>query len=433
MARAARLCALAAATVIAGTLVAETNALPAIAGSLTPSFKRGATLVEFFEFPAIVDAGAAKAYADPPFPHALSALDLFDFDELHRIGFDHMRVPLDVGPLMQGDEAERRNVLDQLVTVVGAINRHGLAVLVTLFPPSLQHELPETYLDGLQGSKFHAYAEIVERVATALSPLNPNMVALEPMNEPQSECRVRFGTDWSAYQRVLVGNIRRISARLPLFLTGGCWSNIEGIDDLDGDLVRDPRNFVSVHFYYPFVFTHQGATWSEPYLAGIVGVPYPASTGALDDTLALTRARFRSLALPPGADRAAAQSHAEAEIEKYFAQAQGPVQIDEWINRVADWQQRQHVEADRIVFTEFGAMKETIGDVEIGRASRARWLRDASGAIESHGWGWTAYVLRDDPFGLYVHEGDRHLDPELMRALRLDAPSSPERGRRAGP
>ncbi len=78
-------------------------------------------------------------------------------------------------------------------------------------------------------------------------------------------------------------------------------------------------------------------------------------------------------------------------------------------------------------------MKETVGGVEIGRASRARWLRDTSGAIESHGWGWTAYVLRDDPFGLYVHEGDGHLDPELMRALRLEAPSSSGRDRHAGP
>ncbi len=184
--------------------------MSAFAGSPDPSFKRGATLVEFFEFPATIGDGAAKNYAAVPFPHALSALDLFDFDELHRIGFDHMRVPLDVGPLMQGDEAERRSVLDQLITVIGAINRHGLAVLVTLFPPSLQHELPETYLDGLRGPKFRAYAEIVERVAAALGTLDPGMVALEPMNEPQSECRVRFGTDWSAYQRVLVGNIRHM-------------------------------------------------------------------------------------------------------------------------------------------------------------------------------------------------------------------------------
>src|SRR6202051_917237 len=181
-----RLYALAALTFFAGTLLAAVDSRPAVAGGLAPSFKRGATLVEFFEFPATVGEGASKAYADPPFPHALAALGLFDFDELHRIGFDHMRVPLDIGPLMQGEEAERQAVLVQLVAVIAAVNRHGLAVLVTLFPPSLQHELPETYLDGLHGPKFQTYAEIVERVATALRPLDPSMVALEPMNEPKS-------------------------------------------------------------------------------------------------------------------------------------------------------------------------------------------------------------------------------------------------------
>jgi len=405
-------------------LVAGFADLPSAADVAAPTFKRGATLVEFFEFPATVGDGAAKAYAVPAFPHPLEALDLFDFDELRRIGFDHMRVPLDVGPLMQGDERQRREILEQLVAVVSEINRHGLAVLVTLFPPSLQHELPETYLDGLGGSKFRAYSAVVERVATTLATVHSGLVALEPMNEPQSKCRVVFGTDWSAYQQIMVERIRRISAQLPLFLTGGCWSNIEGLADLDTDLLRDRRNFISIHFYYPFLFTHQGATWSEPYLAGTIGVPYPASAGTIEDTLELSLRRIQTVPLPAGADRAGAQSKAETEIEKYFQEAQGPKQIAEWMNRVAEWQRRQQVSSDRIVFTEFGAMKETIDGAQFDRASRARWLRDASASMENHGWGWTAYVLRDDPFGLYVQESDRYPDPELMRALRLGVPSS---------
>lgn len=404
--------------------VAAFARLPARAAGPAPAFKRGATLVEFFEFPKIAGDGADKTYADPAYPHPQSALALFDFDELRRIGFDHMRVPLDVGPLLQGDAQEQKDILEQLVAIVSAINRHGLAVLVTLFPPSLHHELPQTYLDGLDGPKFGAYSAVVERVAAALAAVDTGVVALEPMNEPQSQCRMHFGTDWTAYQQAMVENIRRISARLPLFLTGGCWSNIEGIVQLDTDLLHDRRNFVSVHFYYPFLFTHQSATWSMPYLAGTIGVPYPASAGSLQETLELTRARFRAVQLPDGVDRAAAEAQAGAEIGKYFSQGQGPSQIAEWMDKVADWQAREGVDSDRIVFTEIGAMKQTINGMEIGRTSRARWLRDTSASIESHGWGWTAYVLRDDPFGLYVHEGDRNPDPELMRALHLNDPLS---------
>ena len=102
------------------------------------------------------------------------------------------------------------------------------------------------------------------------------------------------------------------------------------------------------------------------------------------------------------------------------------------MQRVADWQKQQQVDADRIVFTEFGAMKQEIASVEIDRASRARWLRAASSAIESHGWGWTAYVLRDGPFGLYAHQDDRYPDPQLLRALRLNVPEDAIGNRRAG-
>jgi endoglucanase len=420
---------LAAAIVACLFSIAPANAEPA-----APVFKRGATLVEFFQFPVTTGEGAARSYADPAYPHWQSALSLFDFDALRRIGFDHLRVPLDVGPLMQGTEQERQAIIAHLLDVVEEINRHGLSVVVPLFPPSLHHELPQTYLDGLDGPKFQAYLAQVERVAVALQTVDTGIVALEAMNEPQSECRVHFGTDWTEYQEFIVANIRRVAPDLPLFLTGGCWSNIEGIVRLDTDLLHDPRNFVSVHFYYPFLFTHQSATWSMPYLAGTIGVPYPAAAGSLGETLALTRARFRAVTLPDGADRAAAEAQAEGEIQKYFREAQGPAQVDEWMNMVAQWRSRVGIASDHIVFTEFGAMKQIINGGEIDRASRARWLHDASSAIERRGWGWTAFVLRDDPFGLYVHMSDRYPDPKLLAALGLNViGDAPDVDRHAGP
>jgi hypothetical protein len=432
--RRSRGCWFAAFAIVACGLVASLARLPAAAGSAPPLFKRGATLVEFFQFPATVGDGAAKAYADPAFPHAQSALSLFDFDELRRMGFDHLRVPLDVGPLMAGNAQQRQAIIDELLSVVAEINRHGLSVVVPLFPPSLHHELPETYLDGLNGAKFQAYLKEVERVAAALQTVHGGVVALEAMNEPQSECRVRFGTDWTAYQDVMVAHIRAIAAQLPLFLTGGCWSNIEGIVRLDTDLLRDPRNFVSVHFYYPFLFTHQSSTWSMPYLDGTIGVPYPAAAGSLDETLALTRARFRTVKLPDGVDRATTEAVAENEIEKYFSQAQGSAQVADWMNKVAAWQAREKIAPDHIVVTEFGAMKQTIAGVEIDRVSRARWLHDVASTVASHGWGWTVFVLRDDPFGLYRHMGERYPDAKLLRALGLNVlGASPDAERHAGP
>ncbi len=152
-------------------------------------------------------------------------------------------------------------------------------------------------------------------------------------------------------------------------------------------------------------------------------MPYPASAGSLAETLALTRERFRTLPKTADFDPVSAERKAESEIGRYFQESQGQVQIEQWMDKLADWQHREDVASDRIVFTEFGAVKQTIDGVEIDRASRARWLHDTSSAIASRGWGWTAYVLRDDPFGLYVHEGDRYPDPRLLHALQLGAPN----------
>lgn len=385
-------------------------------------FKRGATMIEFFNFPATTGDGPAKTYANPAYPHAAAALLHFNFDDLRRLGFDHMRVPIDLGPLMQGDEIQRRTVIQQLTTVIAVLHRHGLGVLVTLYPPSLQHELPETYLDGLKGPKFTLYFDIVQRIAAELGTIKSGLVALEPMNEPQSECRAKSGLDWTSYQHFVVGRIRSIAPDLPLFLTGGCWSNIEGIVILESDLLRDRRNYVSVHFYYPFLFTHQAAHWTMPYLAGTIGLPYPASAGTMVQTLAMTRERFKTVPLAAGVDRAEALRKAEREIAKYFGEEQGPAGIEGWMKRVADWQKRQGLHPDQIVFTEFGAMKQLQNGVEIEKASRARWLHDASSAIERNGWGWNVYVLQDDPFGLYERKTDRYPDPALLRALRLKDP-----------
>ena len=396
--------------------------LAQISNANAAGFRRGATLVEFFNVPATIGDGATKAYASPAYPKVAAALSEFKFDELRRIGFDHMRVPVDLGPLMWGDEGQRRDIVRNLETVIGALHQNDLGVLVTLYPPSLQRELPETYLDGLEGPKFTRYFEIVQRIASALASIRSGLVALEPMNEPQSQCRAKNGLDWTAYQAFMVERIRRVAPDLPLFLTGGCWSNIEGIVLLDSDLLRDRRNYVSVHFYYPFLFTHQGATWTMPYLAGTSGVPYPASAGSEASALFMTRERFKMVPLAAGVDRNLALQKAEREVNYYYFEAQGRPAMQRWMKQVADWQQRQRVHPEQIVFTEFGAMKQMQDGIEFDKTSRARWLQDASSLIEEHGWGWTVYVLKDDPFGLYQQKDDRYPDPKLLRALRLNEP-----------
>src|SRR5262249_32543231 len=154
---------------VIGAIACVVAALASITAAAAAGFKRGATLVEFFGFPATTQQGGLKAYADPPFPQAQAALETFDFDSLRRMGFDHMRIPVDTGPLMRADEGRRRDFLRQLGAVIARLHRHGLGAIVTLHPPSLNRELPETYLDGLDGPKFRRYGQLVQGIAAELA------------------------------------------------------------------------------------------------------------------------------------------------------------------------------------------------------------------------------------------------------------------------
>jgi hypothetical protein len=166
------------------------------------------------------------------------------------------------------------------------------------------------------------------------------------------------------------------------------------------------------------MFTHQTATWAMPFLAGVIGLPYPAADGSVDSALASTLARFQTMNLPLQTEQSQL-AEAERAIRWYFSDEGSQSTIEQWMNKLADWQTREGIPSDRIVFTEFGAMKQLSNGVETDRASRARWLRDTSATIERHGWGWTVFVLRDGPFGLYDNEFDYGPDPRLLNALGL--------------
>jgi len=145
----------------------------------------------------------------------------------------------------------------------------------------------------------------------------------------------------------------------------------------------------------------------------IVGLPYPARAGAQADVLAA----MAKSSLPPrnAARRDELSRQAADAVRNYFREDQGRDQIEAKLDLLRDWCGRHGVPADRVVFTEYGAMRT--GD---DGSSRRRWLHDVSDGIASRGWGWTLWVLKQGPFGLDDDTG--RSDPELLKAIGVGAP-----------
>src|SRR5579864_2679409 len=128
---------------------------------------------------------------------------------------------------------------------------------------------------------------------------------------------------------------RRGSARLTLVVEGGDEGSAAALMAMrTAALAKDPAVQFSFHYYDPYQFTHQGASWNPArYLAD---VPYPAQARPLHDSLAATGALIAATDIP-APKRALAYQDAQARLEDYRASDFNGHTIAADFARVADW------------------------------------------------------------------------------------------------
>jgi len=155
-------------------------------------------------------------------------------------GFDFVRVPV----RLWGHPPE---LLDTVAALTDAAWAEGLAVLLTM------HHADEVNADpaGTAAELAGWWRRIAARFADATGPL-----AFELLNEP----RMPAG-EWNALLPEALGAVRGADATRPVIVGGADASSVAGLRDLE--LPPDEHLIATVHYYEPFRFTHQGATW-EP-------------------------------------------------------------------------------------------------------------------------------------------------------------------------
>ncbi|MBN1362573.1 MAG: glycoside hydrolase family 5 protein [Sedimentisphaerales bacterium] len=91
----------------------------------------------------------------------------------------------------------------------------------------------------------------------------------EVLNEPHGIA----DATWAHIQQKVVSAIRAADPNHTIVVTGAGWGSYNNLKHLP---VRADCNLIySFHFYDPFVFTHQGASWVEPSMVPLAGVPFP--------------------------------------------------------------------------------------------------------------------------------------------------------------
>jgi len=87
----------------------------------------------------------------------------------------------------------------------------------------------------------------------------PNQVVFEVLNEPNQKLTVEM---WNEYLAEAVDIIRETNPTRTLIIGPGNWNGIESLPTLKLP-EKDNNIIVTVHFYHPMEFTHQGAPWSK--------------------------------------------------------------------------------------------------------------------------------------------------------------------------
>ncbi|WP_137933662.1 glycoside hydrolase family 5 protein [Mesorhizobium comanense] len=379
-------------------------------------FRRGVNAWPWFaltrEFPA-----PRTDYAWPPFQTQRPVPTPDDLRRLRASGLDFIRIPVDPGPFLAGDAATRGKLLDMLDAAVSAALDAGLGVIVNVQANAATHYWnPDRMVSSTAAPEFEAYRGLVGELAGRLQRFTPGMVALEPVNEPAQSCSSNV---WSQVQAALLTAARASSATLPLVVTGGCGSMVSGLAALDpAPLAAFEPILFTFHFYEPYLFSHQGAPWMrEPVYRALNNVPWPASAGSLEQTLASVRARMAGDTETSEADKKAAYAETERVLKVYFDARPDRWFIDKYLDQARAWADAHGIAPERVIMGEFGALRTDARYTAAPNPDRARYIADVRQSAEAAGFSWAFWDLFDG-MGM-MDDNTRALDPAMVDALGL--------------
>lgn len=405
-------------TVLAGALaLAGAEALAAAPEPLP--LRRGIALWPWFslttEFPA-----PRTDYAWPTFQSDRPVPTRDDLKRLAALGFDFVRLPLDPGPFVAFTGRRRADLLGEVSAAIDQALAVGLRVLVNMQANAATHHYtPDAFYASDRAPLFPAYRDLAADLARLCARKGTDRVALEPVNEPSQACGALA---WDGIQAALLAAARKAAPGLTLVATGACGSLVPGLTALDpAPLARFAPLIYTFHFYEPYLFSHQGATWltEEPFYRWLNTVPWPAARGSLSRTLAAVRARMAQDLTVPASEKARDGAVIEAKMREYFAADPARPYLAKEMAPVATWAEIYGIPAGRVLVGEFGALRSDGRYRASEAADRAAYVRDVRETIEAAGFGWSFWNLFD---GLGLMDDAHRIDPGLVTALGLKKP-----------
>lgn len=100
----------------------------------------------------------------------------------------------------------------------------------------------------------------------------------EVLNEPHGIADIA----WANIQESVINAIRTVDTGHYIVVGGAGWNSYNNLDELP--VYADDKLIYTFHFYDPFIFTHQGASWTDPSMVPLGGVPFPYGSSSMPAT-----------------------------------------------------------------------------------------------------------------------------------------------------
>jgi endoglucanase len=141
----------------------------------------------------------------------------------------------------------------------------GLNVIIDLHHTEFDGSVPEA-------TNFERTVNLWVRIAERYRNTDPERVFFELKNEPHDITAEAWR--WQAEQ--LIKYVREIAPKHTLIVGFHDWNGRKAM--IESKPFADPNIIYTFHFYDPFLFTHQGATWAGVGgIEDISGLPFPAT------------------------------------------------------------------------------------------------------------------------------------------------------------
>jgi len=108
-----------------------------------------------------------------------------------------------------------------------------------------------------------------KEIATRYKNTNPEKVFFEIRNEPHDIT----AEEWRKQAKEIIKAVRQIAPKHTLIIGFHDWNSRRAM--IESEPFSDSNIIYTFHYYDPFIFTHQGATWAGEGLPDLKNVPFP--------------------------------------------------------------------------------------------------------------------------------------------------------------